>query len=113
MHYVSSLVFETKQLAQAKVHKMTYGMLRSVYLLRSQMAQSVMKTVMARYQSLKSNGHDWTKVMFKKPEYDLVWNRDYSLTQGLFSIHTLRGRVKVSLRISVQATNICVSNFNK
>ncbi|ERI09421.1 RNA-guided endonuclease InsQ/TnpB family protein [Aneurinibacillus aneurinilyticus] len=94
-NYVSSLVFETKQLAQAKVHKMTYGTLRSVYFLRSQMAQSVMKTVIARYQSLKSNGHDWTKVMFKKPEYDLVWNRDYSLTQGLFSINTLRGRVKV------------------
>lgn len=94
-NYVSSLVFETKQLAQAKLHKATYGSLRSTYLLRSQMAQSVMKTVIARYQSLKSNGHDWIKVQFRKPEYDLVWNRDYSLTQGLFSINTLQGRVKV------------------
>ncbi|GED68760.1 transposase [Brevibacillus reuszeri] len=94
-NYVSSLVFETKQVAQAKLHKQSYGILRSVYLLRSQMAQSVMKTVIARYQSLKSNGHDWTKVLFKKTEYDLVWNRDYSLTQGLFSINTLSGRVKV------------------
>jgi putative transposase len=74
---------------------MTYDTLRSVYVLRSQMAQSVMKTVIARYQSLKSKGHHWTKALFKKPEYDLVWNRDYSLTQGRFSINTLSGRVKV------------------
>jgi putative transposase len=94
-NYVSSLVFETKQLAQAKLHKMTYETLRSHFSLRSQMAQSVMKTVISRYQSLKSNGHDWTKVVFKKPEYDLVWNRDYSLTKGFFSINTLEGRVKV------------------
>ncbi|EIJ82276.1 transposase, IS605 OrfB family protein [Bacillus methanolicus PB1] len=59
------------------------------------MAQSVMKTVIARYKSVKTNGHDWAKIRFKKPEYDLVWNRDYSLTKGLFSINTLNGRVKV------------------
>jgi IS605 OrfB family transposase len=94
-NFVSALVFDTKQLAQAKLHKMTYKSLRSLFSLRSQMAQSVMKTVIARYQSLKGNGHDWTKVQFKKPQYDLVWNRDYSLTKGLFSINTLRGRVKV------------------
>ncbi|AJY75422.1 RNA-guided endonuclease InsQ/TnpB family protein [Paenibacillus beijingensis] len=94
-NYVSALVFETKQLAQAKLHNITYERLRSCFSLRSQMAQSVMKTVIARYQSLKSNGHDWTKVQFRKPEYDLVWNRDYSLIQGLFSINTLGGRVKV------------------
>ena len=94
-NFVSALVFETRQLAQAKLHKMTYESLRSCFSLRSQMAQSVMKTVIARYQSLKSNGHDWTKVQCKKPQYDLVWNRDYSLTQGLFSINTLQGRVKV------------------
>ena len=32
----------------------------------------------------------------KKPQYDLVWNRDYSLTQNRFSINTLNGRVKLS-----------------
>lgn len=94
-NYVSSLVFETRQLAQANLHKMTYRVLRSSFFLRSQMAQSVIKTVIARYQSLKSNSHDWTNIQFKKPEYDLVWNRDYSLTKGLFSINTLGGRIKV------------------
>jgi len=34
-------------------------------------------------------------VQFKKLEYDLVWNRDYSLVGGLFSVNTLQGRIKV------------------
>jgi putative transposase len=94
-NFVSYLVFQTKELAQLKLHKMTYEPLRKDYSLRSQMAQSVMKTVIARYKSAKTNGHDWTIVQFKKPEYDLVWNHDYSLTKGFFSINTLEGRVKV------------------
>jgi putative transposase len=94
-NFVSEIVFQTKQLAQLKLHKMTYEALRSEYALRSQMAQSVMKTVIARYKSAQSNGHNWTIVQFKKPEYDLVWNRDYSLTKDLFSINTLKGRVRV------------------
>ena len=49
----------------------------------------------ARYKSLKSNGHAWSKVQFKKPELDLVWNREYSLGQGAFSVNTLQGRIKV------------------
>ncbi|KQL45124.1 transposase [Brevibacillus choshinensis] len=94
-NFASALVFETRQLVQTTLHRLTYKSLRGQFRLRSQMAQSVLKTVIARYRSLKSNSHDWTKVRFKKPEYDLVWNRDYSLTKGLFSINTLEGRVKV------------------
>lgn len=59
------------------------------------MAQSVMKTAIAKYKTNKSNGHDFTKVQFKKLEYDLVWNRDYSLTNNIFSINTLDGRLKI------------------
>lgn len=94
-NFVSNIVFKTKNLVQAKLHKVTYEALRSQYGLRSQMAQSVMKTVIARYKSVKSNGHDWSKVRFQKAEYDLVWNRDYSLVDRLFSVNTLQGRVKV------------------
>jgi hypothetical protein len=54
-NFLSGVVFETKNLVQAKLHKVTYGELRSVYNLRSQMAQSVMKTVIARYKSAQSN----------------------------------------------------------
>ncbi|EIJ81832.1 transposase, IS605 OrfB family protein [Bacillus methanolicus PB1] len=94
-NFLSQIIFETKEIVQAKLHKIAYKTLRSDFSLRSQMAQSVMKTVIARYKSAKTNGHDWAKIRFKKPEYDLVWNRDYSLTKGLFSINTLHGRVKV------------------
>lgn len=59
------------------------------------MAQSVMKTVLARYQSMRSNGHPHAKAVFNKGEYDLEWNRDYSLVQGLVSVNTLQGRIKV------------------
>lgn len=94
-NFVSKVVFDTKNLVQASLHKETYHDLREAYGLRSQMSQSVMKTVIARYKSAKSNGHDWACVQFKKPEYDLVWNRDYSLVKGLFSVNTLAGRIKV------------------
>ncbi|MDQ6420514.1 transposase [Paenibacillus sp. LHD-117] len=96
-NFVSALVFDTRELGQSALHRMTYHSLRSTLGLRSQMAQSVMKTAIARYKTLRSNGHAWTLVRFKKPEYDLVWHRDYSLNLGaqLFSVNTLQGRIKV------------------
>lgn len=94
-NFVSSVVFSTRQFKQPILHEMTYNTLRNTSGLRSQMAQSVMRTVIAKYKSNRSNGHPWTLVQFKRPEYDLVWNRDYSLTSGLFSVNTLQGRVKV------------------
>jgi IS605 OrfB family transposase len=97
--FVSKIVFETKDISLKKLHLMTYRELRSTFGLRSQMAQSVMKTVIARYKSLRSNNHPWTQVQFKKPEYDLVWNRDYSRTKQGFSINTLFGRIKVPFEI--------------
>ena len=60
------------------------------------MAQSVLKTVITRYKTILENQNEWIKPSFKKPQYDLVWNRDYSLTQNRFSINTLNGRVKLS-----------------
>ncbi|MDQ6418918.1 transposase [Paenibacillus sp. LHD-117] len=92
---VSALVFDTGELKQPSVHRVTYQTLRNTMGLRSQMAQSVMKTVIARYKTIRSNGHAWSLVRFKKPEYDLVWNRDYSLKAQLFSVNTLQGRIKV------------------
>lgn len=98
LNYVSDIVFSTKEFSQPKLHILTYQILRSDYDLKSQMAQSVMKTVVAKYKSAKSNKHEFNKVVFKRPEYDLVWNRDYSLVKGLFSVNTLEGRVKVPFK---------------
>lgn len=98
LNYISDIVFSTKELSQPKLHKVTYEILRHDYDLKSQMAQSAMKTVIAKYKSAKSNNHEFNKVVFKKPQYDLVWNRDYSLVKGLFSVNTLGGRVKVPFK---------------
>jgi putative transposase len=94
-NFVAQIVFERKILSATILHTMIYRELRATFSLRSQMAQSVIKTVVARYKSLVSNGHPWTRVHFKKPAYDLVWQRDYSLGKHTFSVNTLDGRIKV------------------
>ncbi|MBU8908292.1 RNA-guided endonuclease InsQ/TnpB family protein [Desertibacillus haloalkaliphilus] len=95
-NWLSKHIFETKKLNQAKLNDLYYSDLRNQFGLKSQMAQSVMKTVIARYKSAKSNGHEWSLIEFKLLEYDLVWNRDYSLTKDQFSVNTLNGRIKLN-----------------
>ena len=43
-----------------------------------------------------TNQKEWIKPEFKIPQFDLVWNRDYSLNNNFFSVNTLNGRVKLS-----------------
>ena len=94
-NYVSDYVFRTHDLKQFSLNKVLYSTLREKFNLKSQMAQSVLKTVIARYKTILENQNEWIKPSFKKPQYDLVWNRDYSLTQNCFSVNTLNGRVKL------------------
>lgn len=94
-NYVSNYVFRTHDLKQFSLNKILYAELREKFGLKSQMAQSVFKTVIARYKTILENESKWIKPSFKKPQYDLVWNRDYSLTQNCFSVNTLSGRVKL------------------
>lgn len=94
-NYVSDYVFRTHDLKQFSLNKALYTELREMFGLKSQMAQSVFKTVIARYKTILENESKWIKPSFKKPQYDLVWNRDYSLTQNCFSVNTLKGRVKL------------------
>ena len=94
-NYVSDYVFRTHDLKQFSLNKILYSTLREKFSLKSQMAQSVFKTVIARYKTILENQNKWIKPSFKKPQYDLVWNRDYSLTQNCFSVNTLNGRVKL------------------
>jgi IS605 OrfB family transposase len=102
-NYVSSYVFQTHNLSQPRVQEATYKALRGHFNLRSQMAISVVRTVIAKYktirenQKLKNKPVEWIEPLFRKPQLDLVWNRDYSLTKdGLFSVNTLEGRKKVT-----------------
>lgn len=99
LNYTSQLSFKKKLFKQIPLNKQVYRTLRSVFGLRSQMAQSVVKTVVAKYKSMRSNGVTDTAATFKKPEYDLVYNRDYSLKKGAFSLNTLEGRIQVPSEI--------------
>ena len=94
-NYVSDYVFRTHDLKQFSLNKILYSTLIEKISLKSQMAQSVFKTVIARYKTILENQNEWIKPSSKKPQYDLVWNRDYSLTQNCFSVNTLNGRVKL------------------
>lgn len=94
-NYVSDYVFRTHNLKQFALNKELYFVLRKRFSLKSQMAQSVLKTVIARYKTILENQKEWIKPSFKKLQYDLVWNRDYSLAQNCFSVNTLKGRVKL------------------
>ena len=94
-NFVSEYVFRTHDLQQFSLNKALYSALRTELGLKSQMAQSVIKTVISRYKTILESQHKWIKPSFKKPQYDLVWNRDYSLTQKCFSVNTLNGRVKM------------------
>jgi transposase, IS605 orfB family len=94
-NHVSNYVFQTHNLKQFALNKVLYSDLRNRFGLKSQMAQSVLKTVIARYKTILGNQNEWIKPNFTKPQYDLVWNRDYSLTNHCFSVNTLDGRVKL------------------
>ena len=94
-NYVSEYIFNTKNLKQFSLNQVLYSTLREEFGLRSQMAQSVFKTVIARYKTILETQKKWIKPSFDKPQYDLVWNRDYSLTQNCFSVNTLDGRIKL------------------
>ena len=51
-NYVSDYVFRTHDLKQFSLNKALYSTLREKFNLKSQMAQSVMKTVIARYKTI-------------------------------------------------------------
>ncbi len=91
---ISAYCFDSKCLKRETIHKALYEELRSVYGLKSQMACSAIITVISRYKTILETQHKWIQPNFKKPQLDLVWNRDYSLVQGVFSVNTLSGRLK-------------------
>ena len=92
---ISDFVFQTRDLKQFSINKALYYTIREKFGLKSQMSQSAIKTVIARYKTILETQKRWIKPSFKKPQYDLVWNRDYSLAQNVFSVNTLKGRVKL------------------
>ena len=95
-NFVSDYVFDTHDLTRTSLNKALYSDLRAKYGMRSQMAQSTLITVIAKYKTILKTQKEWIKPVFSKPQLDLVWNRDYSLVSNdtLFSVNTLNGRIK-------------------
>ena len=95
-NFISSYIFNTHDLSRYSVQENTYYQVREIYGLRSQMAVSCVRTVIAKYKTILENQKEWIEPSFNKPQLDLVWNRDYSLKNELFSLNTLNGRIKCS-----------------
>ena len=118
-NFVSQYIFDNAfDLAYLSLNGALYADIRSQFGLKSQMAQSAIKTTIAKYKTVKEqlfqnpyrykdeNGHWrsitrtlewlWKPVFFARPQADLVRDRDYSFVDGgkTLSINTLGGRVK-------------------
>ncbi|WP_243756775.1 transposase, partial [Lactobacillus helveticus] len=120
--YIFEHAFELKQ---SKLNKALYHDLRDKFELKSQMAQSAIKTVIARYKTVKTQlfqhpfRYDtgkkdgkgrgiwaqiyrdltwlWQPINFKRPQLDLQRGRDWSYLSATnqLSLNTLNGRRKV------------------
>ena len=97
-NYVSEHIYKTHNLSRYSVQENTYYQVREIYGLRSQMAVSCVRTVIAKYKTILENQKEWIKSTFRLHQLDLVWNRDYSLNSknDMFSVNTLNGRIKVA-----------------
>ena len=118
-NFVSQYIFDSQfNLSYTDLHRVLYNDLRGQFGLKSQLAQSSIKTVIARYKTVKEQlfknpykykdvGGEWkyvTKtlewlwepIFFRRPQVDLVRNRDYSFVDGgqALSINTIGNRTK-------------------
>ena len=94
-NYVSDYIFESGNEKVYSLNRVLYAELRSRFGLKAQMAQSVLKTVVAKYASVRSNGHERTRIRFRQPQCDLVRGRDWSYTKGVLSVNTLDVRLRL------------------
>ena len=125
-NYISQYIFDHDfVLGQNKLSKALYQDIRQRFGLKSQMTQSAIRNVVARYRTVKtqlsqkpyrydSGEKDdrgravwksakrdltwlWKPVYFKRPQVDLQRNRDWSiLKNGQMSLNTINQRVKVT-----------------
>lgn len=118
-NFVSQYIFDNQfDLAYQSLNRKLYSDLRRLFGLKSQLAQSSIKTTIARYKTVKQqlfqkpykykDEHGnwqripktlewlWKPVFFRRPQTDLVRNRDYSFVDDgqVLSINTLGKRTK-------------------
>ena len=92
---ISQYMFDTGMENFYDLNRSLYHELRECFGLKAQMAQSALKTVITKYRTVIANGHERTLIRFKSVCYDLVWNRDWSITENVASVNTLDGRIKI------------------
>lgn len=120
-NFTSKFIFDNDFLMhQIKLNNAVYNDLRKLFQMKSQMAQSVTRTVVARYRTTrqqlrnkpfrykdldgkyKSIKRDLTwltkPIYFKRAQLDLVANRDwsYSKDNNVLSLNTVFGRIKTT-----------------
>lgn len=124
-NHVSQYLFDHDfEMKQSTLQAVLYHDIRNRFGLKSQMTQSVFKTVIARYKAVQTqlrkqrvwdgykkdnHGKDlpnyirkdltflWQSIEFKRPQLDLVRNRDYSFKDDVLSLNTLNGRILVKV----------------
>ena len=124
-NYTSQYIFNHDfVLKQSDLQAALYHELRNRFGLKSQMTQSVFKTVIACYKTVQTqlrkqrvwdgykkdnHGKDvpnytnkdltflWKPIVFKRHQLDLVRNRDYSFKDNLLSMNTINGRITVKV----------------
>ncbi len=122
-NFVSEHIFDNQfNLTYQSLNKELYSDLRDYFWLKSQLAQSAIKTAIARYKTVKQQLFQnpykykdekdnwnystktlewlWKPVFFSRPQADLVRNRDYSFVDNgqTLSINTLGNRTKCTFR---------------
>ena len=120
-NFVSQYIFDNNfELNSNRLNKELYRNVREQFNLKAQLTQSVFRTATARYKTTKeqlaqkpfrykdelgeyqkiTRTLEWLvkPVLFRRPQCDLVRDRDYSFVENgsLLSINTLDKRVKVS-----------------
>ena len=123
-NYISQYIFDNGFILNSVyLNNLLYQVIREDYGLKSQLTQSAIRTVTARYSALddvfsknpfkyKDENGDWQyirktldclwqPVMFSRPQADLVRGRDYSFVNGrtTLSMNTLNKRIKVAFDI--------------
>ena len=128
-NFVSQYIFDHNfPMSSVTLSNRLYQTIRSEFGLKSQMTQSAIRTVTARYDGIRTQMKekpykfkdvytnrwhcvyrtlDWLQkpVLFSRPQVDLVRNRDYSIVTDqktnttYLSLNTLDGRIKVTFDV--------------
>lgn len=92
-NYAAKVAYDNKLSSAAKIQKAVYTNIREVYNLPSQMACSVCRTVAAKFKTIHEKQAKWSILPYFSPKvYEVVWNKDYSLKDNMFSVITTTGR---------------------